>query len=136
MEACPQQLFALRAILNTFVDSTRHKVNYSKSCLYPTNLSQERLDHLAATFNCQMGCMPFTYLGLPLSMNKPTMQECLPLVHRMERRLLSTSNFLTQRGKLQMVNFVLSSLATFYMCSIKVPITILKQVDKYRRHCL
>jgi hypothetical protein len=31
-----------------------------------------------------------------------------------------------------MVNSVLSSLATFYMCSIKVPITILEQVDKYR----
>jgi hypothetical protein len=34
-----------------------------------------------------------------------------------------------------MVNYVLSSLATFYMCSIKVPITILKQVDKYIRLC-
>jgi hypothetical protein len=44
--------------------------------------------------------------------------------------------FLTQGGKLQMVNSVLSSLATYYMCSIKVPITILHQVDKYRHHCL
>jgi hypothetical protein len=52
MEACPQQLFALRAILNTFVDSTGLKVNYSKSCLYPINLSPERLAHLVATCNC------------------------------------------------------------------------------------
>jgi hypothetical protein len=35
-----------------------------------------------------------------------------------------------------MVNSVLSSLVTFYMCSIKVPITILDQIDKYMRHCL
>jgi hypothetical protein len=35
-----------------------------------------------------------------------------------------------------MVNFVLSSMPTFYMCAIKVPIEILNQVDKYRRHCL
>jgi hypothetical protein len=35
-----------------------------------------------------------------------------------------------------MVNFVLSSLPTFYMCAIKVPIDILNQIDKYRRHCL
>jgi hypothetical protein len=34
------------------------------------------------------------------------------------------------------VNYVLSSLPTFYMCSIKVPIDILNQVDKYRRHYL
>jgi hypothetical protein len=35
-----------------------------------------------------------------------------------------------------MVNSVLSSLPTFYMSSIKVPIDILNQIDKYRRHCL
>jgi hypothetical protein len=35
-----------------------------------------------------------------------------------------------------MVNSVLSSLVTFYMCYIKVIIKILKQVDKYKRHCL
>jgi hypothetical protein len=35
-----------------------------------------------------------------------------------------------------MVNSVLSSLATFYMCSIKVTIEILNQIDKYRKHCL
>jgi hypothetical protein len=39
-------------------------------------------------------------------------------------------------GKLQIVNSALSSLPTFYMCAIKVPIDILNQVDKYRRHCL
>jgi hypothetical protein len=35
-----------------------------------------------------------------------------------------------------MVNSVISSLATFFMCSVKVPITILNQIDKYKRHCL
>jgi hypothetical protein len=35
-----------------------------------------------------------------------------------------------------MVNSVMSSLATYYMCSIEVPVNILDQIDKYRRHCL
>jgi hypothetical protein len=83
-----------------------------------------------------MGEMPFTYLRLSLSMNKSMVQECLPLIHRIERRLISTSKNLTQGGKLQTVNSVMLSLATYYMFSIKVPITILKQIDKYRRHCL
>jgi hypothetical protein len=51
-------------------------------------------------------------------------------------RLTNTSIWLTQGGKLEMVNSVLSSMPTFYMCAIKVPIEILNQVDKYRRHCL
>jgi hypothetical protein len=67
MEACPQQLFVLKAILNTFDDSTRLKVNYSKSSMIPINLSPYRLAHLSATFNCQAGSLPFTYWGLPLS---------------------------------------------------------------------
>jgi hypothetical protein len=37
---------------------------------------------------------------------------------------------------MQMVNSVLSSLTTFYVCSIKVPQDIWRQIDKYRRHCL
>jgi hypothetical protein len=60
----------------------------------------------------------------------------MPLVNRVESRLMSTSIFLGQGGKLQLVNSVLSSLSTFYMCSIKIPVDIINQIDKYRRHCL
>jgi hypothetical protein len=136
MEACPQQLLVLKAILNIFADSTSLKVNYSKSNMIPINMSQERLNHLVATFNCQAGSLPFTYLGLPLSNSKPTIQEYLPLVHRVERRLVSMAMFLTQGGKLLMVNSLLSSMSTFFMSTLKVPIEIINQIDWYRRHCL
>jgi hypothetical protein len=72
MEACPQQLFVLKALLNTFADFTCLKVNYSKSSMVPINLEPGRLNHLASTFNCVTGSLPFTYLGLPLSSSKPT----------------------------------------------------------------
>jgi hypothetical protein len=58
------------------------------------------------------------------------------VVSRVERRLVNTSNFLNQGGKRHLVNSVLSSMATFYMCSIKVPIEILNKIDMCRRHCL
>jgi hypothetical protein len=142
MEACPQQLFAFKAILHTYVDSTGLKLNYAKSIMVPINVPPEsklwkiNSTHLATTFQCQTGSLPFTYLGLPLSNTKPTVQDCLPLAHRVERRLINTSIFLNQGGKLQLVNSVLSSLLAFYMCSIKVPIDTLNQVDKYGRHFL
>jgi hypothetical protein len=126
----------LKAILNTYADSTGLKVNYSKSNMVPINLSPERLSHLATTFNCQAGSLPFTYLGLPLGNSKPTIHECLPLIHRVERRLVRTAMFLTRGGKLLMVNSVLSSLPTFFMSTIKVPIEVLNEIDRYRRHCL
>jgi hypothetical protein len=64
MEACPRKLLVLKYILNTFANSTGLKVNYSKSSMVPINLSPNRLTHLAATFQYQVGSLPFTYLGL------------------------------------------------------------------------
>jgi hypothetical protein len=123
----------LKSLLYAFADSTGLKVNYVKSNMYPINISQDELCHLASTFQCSTDSFPFTYLGLPLSLNKPSVQDCLPLVDSVERRLISTSIFLNQGGKLQMINSDLSSLPTFYMCFIKVPQEIWNQIDKYRR---
>jgi hypothetical protein len=35
-----------------------------------------------------------------------------------------------------MVNAMLASLPTYYMSTIKLPIGVIKQVDKFRRSCL
>jgi hypothetical protein len=100
MDACPQQLFVLKTILNNFAFSTRLKVNYAKYGMVPINVQPDRLQHLAETFHCQAGSLPFIYLGMPLSNFQPLSKDCLPLVTRVERRLVSTSIFLSQGGKL------------------------------------
>jgi len=136
MEGCARQLFVMKALLNTFADSTGLKVNFSKSMLVPINLSEERLQHLAATFGCSTGSLPFTYLGLPLGTTKPRVEEFLPLVTRCERRLASNSLFLSQAGKLQMTNSVFTSLPMFFMSTFHLHSTVREQIDKYRKHCL
>jgi hypothetical protein len=35
-----------------------------------------------------------------------------------------------------MVNAVFTSFPTFYLCKLKIPSSVVKQIDKYRRHCL
>ena len=42
LEACPKQLFFLKAILNSFASSTGLKVNYNKSNMYPINVPLEK----------------------------------------------------------------------------------------------
>jgi hypothetical protein len=136
VEACLRRLLALKALLNTFADSTGLRVNYQKSNIYYLNTSNEKMETLANNFGCQVGSFPFTYLGLPPRPSKPNMDDMLPLVQRIERRLVSTSNFLTQAGKLEFVNSVLSSLPTFVMSVIKLPPTIIRMIEKYRKHCM
>jgi hypothetical protein len=123
-------------MLNSFVDSTGLHVNYHKSNIYPINVSDQKLAILANTFHRKVGTMPFTYLGLPLGLKKPNLGAFLPLIQKIERRLTSTSIFLSQAGRLQMVNAVFSSLPTYFMCTLKLPKTVIKQIDKFRRHCL
>jgi hypothetical protein len=37
---------------------------------------------------------------------------------------------------LVLVNSVFSALPTFFMCTLKIPKTIIKQIDIFRRNCL
>jgi hypothetical protein len=43
------------------------KVKSSKSTMVPINISEERIKHLAATFNCLVDSLPFNYLGCHLA---------------------------------------------------------------------
>lgn len=100
------------------------------------NISDSTLDHLTATFDCQKGSIPFTYLGLPLGTTKPNMEGFMPLIQKIEKRLSSTSMFLSQEGKLEMINSVFSSSAVFYAVTLKLHKGVINQLDKYMKHCL
>jgi hypothetical protein len=101
--------------------------------MVPINTSQEKLQHLARTFNCEMGSLPFTYLGLPLSLTKPRVIDFFPLVNRCERRLAATSTFLTQAGRLEVTNSIFSALPTFCMSTFLLQQTVIDQIDKFRK---
>lgn len=136
MEGCSSQLTHLKALLHTYVESTGLRVNYSKSMMVPINMDENSCAILAQTLGCSVGSLPFTYLGLPLGLTKPKVEDFLPLVNRCERRLMSTSTFLSQAGRLQMTNAVFTSLPMFYLCTFLMHKTVIKQIDKYRKHCL
>jgi hypothetical protein len=96
----------------------------------------EKMEILARTFDYQIETFPFTYLGLPMGSYKPKNEDFLPLVQRIERRLLSTSMFLNHAGRLEMVNSVLSALPIYHMGNLKLPPSIYNEIDKYRKHCM
>lgn len=131
MEASRRQLLALKALLHASRESTWLKVNYNKSIIVPINMDNDRMEILANTIGCKVGQLPFTYLGLPLSVTKPRVADFMPMVERIERRLTSTTIFLSQSGKLEMVKSIFSFLPTYYICTLKLPATIVKQVEHY-----
>ena len=64
------QLKHLKEILQTFSDSTGLKVNHNKYQMILINDS--KLARLAEVFGCQVGTMPFTYLGVGYMSNMCT----------------------------------------------------------------
>ena len=66
-----RQLLALKEMLISFHLSTGLKVNFNKSSMIPLNVSDDEVASLAAIFDCSIGQMPFTYLGLPMGTTMP-----------------------------------------------------------------
>jgi len=104
MQEDPIQLTHLKTILDNFALSTGLKVNFSKSSMFSINVPEATMVNLAAILGCQIGSMPFTYLGLPMGTTKPRMTDLTPLmVDRVERRLSACSSLLSYTGRLQLI---------------------------------
>ena len=126
LQACPQQLIALRRLLHSFTLATGLRVNYDKSCLMPINIDDAKLASLANTFGCATGSLPFTYLGLPLGPSRPTIHDLSSIVDQVERRLIASTWFLDYGCRITFINSVLSALPIHYLCSLKLPKGIIK----------
>jgi hypothetical protein len=96
----------------------------------PINTDADKAKHLANTIGCKVGSMPFTYLGLPLGTTHPSVEDFLPLINKIERIMMGFNQLLGYHGRLFLVNSILSALPTFYLCSLKMSINLLEQVDK------
>jgi hypothetical protein len=136
LKASQKELLCLRAHLETFAQSTGLRVNYAKTGMVSINLSPEKVEVMAGTFGCRIQSMPFTYLGFSMGSTKPRVEHFAPLINRAERQLPSIASMLTYASKLQLVNSVLSSLPTFTMCSIDVPVAVLEYFNRARRNCM
>jgi hypothetical protein len=100
MQANEDQLSFLKDAVHIITLSSGLVVNFHKSCLVPINISSERASSLAQVFGCNIGSIPFTYLGLPMGLTKPQAKDYAPLIYRIERRMSSTSQFLSLVGRL------------------------------------
>jgi hypothetical protein len=64
------------------------------------------------------------------------MQDLLPMVDRMERRLSASSSLLAYGGRLQLIQSCLSSMPIFFLCTLNIPVGIIKQLNRIIRQCL
>ena len=66
LPAIDSQLIAFKEMIDIFAVSTGLRVNFNKSSLIPINMSDEEGNRVGSLLGCEVGSMPFTYLGLPM----------------------------------------------------------------------
>jgi hypothetical protein len=66
-----------------FEDMSGLKINYHKSEVFVLGQRNSERTSIANKLNCKLGTFPFTYLGLPLSDRKLTLDQWLSLVRKL-----------------------------------------------------
>ncbi|XP_039123614.1 uncharacterized protein LOC120260240 [Dioscorea cayenensis subsp. rotundata] len=132
-----EDLRVIKLILMIFEGLSGLVTNFSKTCLYTTNLHQLPKDSEAKTVNCEVGLLPVTYLGIPISGRRPRKQDCESLIAKVRGRLSSwKSSYLSIGGRLTLVNSVLTALPTYWMSLYRLPMWVIKAIDRIRRDFL
>jgi hypothetical protein len=131
-----EQLDNLKDILSNFTISTGLKINYQKSSMIPINITTERCQLLANHFGCKRESLPFTYLGLPMGTTRPRVDDLVPMICKVDKRLSGLSNMMSYSARLVTIKAVISAMPSHAMCAIKVHNTNLEHVQKVSRQFL
>lgn len=86
-EATMNNLWSLKTILRCFELASGLKVNFSKSSVMGVNVGDEFLGLAEHFLYCRVGCVPFTYLGLPVGANPRVDKTWQPLLQLLSNRL-------------------------------------------------
>ena len=124
---------AIRGILALFGRASGLQVNYAKSSA--TILHGEPT---TAEMITQLGCpvveLPITYLGIPLTLCRPSAAQLQPLVDSVAARLPTWKAWLMNKaGRLAIVNSVLSAIPVHQLLAFAPPKKTLKQLEKIQR---
>jgi retron-type reverse transcriptase len=114
MPAEQDQVRVMKGILERYANSTGLKINFHKSSMIPINLADIDAQRIAKLIGCNIAVMPFTYLGLPLGTTKPSVQDLMPLVDRIERRVSATFMLMYYSGKVSLINSLLNIHCNIY----------------------
>ena len=122
LPACPQQALVLKNILTYYATSVGLKINFHKSTIIPINCAADRCEQLVRIFGCVIGKMPFTYLGLPMTIRKQTTSQFQRLVDRVRSCLPHwKAAMMPKSGRALLISFVLCAIPVYSMLARDVP---------------
>lgn len=98
------------------------KTNILKSSVTPIQCSEEDLEIISNELSCEVYGFPCTYLGLPLTIHKPTKAALLTLVDKVADNLPGwKASLMNRAGRLITVKVVLAAIPIYLMMAMDLP---------------
>ncbi|KAJ3685462.1 hypothetical protein LUZ61_014626 [Rhynchospora tenuis] len=127
-------IHTLQLVLHIFSKVSGLKINLSKSAFVPFNLQQNTVRDIEVMLNCKPTTLPISYLGLPLTAKKPDRAAYQMLIDKIRNKLATwKSGFISRAGRVVLVKAVLSAVPIYFMSVFKLPIWVVKAIDRIRR---
>lgn len=118
-------------IFDDFAAKSGLKISLEKSTLFFAGTAEEDQRDILGCFPFTSGNLPVRYLGLPLLTKRMSVQDYLPLVEKVRKRMKSwTGRFLSHAGRLQLIKSVITSLTNFWMQAFRLPSSCLKDIER------
>ena len=119
---------------NIFGHATGLQTKMAKISVTPIQCGAEELNTISDLLPFVIKDFSCTYLGLHLSICKPTKADLLPLVDKMADHLPGwKASLMNRAGRLIMVQVVLTSIPIYLMIALDLPKCLIKAIDKKRR---
>jgi hypothetical protein len=133
MEHDIQKALNMKLVLCIFEQLSGLKINFHKSELFCFGEAKQMENEYKTLFGCDIGSLPFRYLGIPIHFRKLRNGEWKPVEDRFESKLSSWIGKLLSYGdRLVLINSVLTSLPMFMLSFLEIPIGVRKRLDFYR----
>jgi hypothetical protein len=133
MEHNLEKTLNMKLILCIFEELSGLKINFHKSEIFCFGQAKQVENEYKILFGCEIGSIPFRYLGIPIHFRKLKNREWKPIEDRFEKKLSSWIGKLLSYGdRLILINSVLTSLPMFMLSFFKIPKGVRKRLDFFR----
>ncbi|KAG8056843.1 hypothetical protein GUJ93_ZPchr0002g26462 [Zizania palustris] len=125
-----KKFITIKFLLYCFEVLSGMKVNYHKSEVYALGVLDREAHHVADLFNCKLGSLPMTYLGLSVHHYKSSISDFRNLIHKVEKKLATWKcGYLSYGGRMVLINSCLNSLPLYCMSMFLLPESVHVQLD-------
>jgi hypothetical protein len=113
------------------------RINYHKSDLMVTNISEGEASSFAQIFCCKLHKFPFKYLGVPLHFTKLRKEDLQPVVDKTLKRFAGwRGKLLNYRSRLILLKACIASIPMYLLSVIKFPKWAIKAINSQMAHFL